>query len=61
MSALHWELGPTGAKLRTLGWLIYLFYSGFHPEIGRDFYGTRDQYEDALYWQYRYEPIEDEA
>lgn len=45
---------------RSIGMIIFLCYSGFHPELGRDFYGSAEEYKQALYWQYKIEPIEDE-
>lgn len=48
-------------KQRTLGWMILLLNCGSHPELGRDYYGSSEDYEVALYWKDHYYPIEDES
>lgn len=44
----------------TIGEQIYNFFFGIHPELGPDFFGSKADWESALFWQYKYEPIEDE-
>jgi hypothetical protein len=49
-----------GVKPRSIGLIIFLNYLGVHPELGRDFYGSREDYEVCLVFQYKMYPIEDE-
>jgi hypothetical protein len=45
-------------KPRSLGFVIWLSRSGGHPELGRDFFGTKEEYEAAVFWKDSFEPIE---
>lgn len=49
-----------GTKPRSIGLIVFLNNMGYHPELGRDFYGTREEYDFCLAWQKKLEPIEDE-